>query len=182
MFKKILIILSFLFLNFTNASYANNLIFFIESAYKNNPKLKAERENLKATKENINISKSEFLPSVTITGSIDSSISTERTNQEGANLPDTNSDTSTKTLSVDQKIFQGFEGYNTLKKSKLEVQQANYKLKNIEQEIILQSAKAYYDLVYKTKSKEFNYANLDLLEISLIPKTTFARSFTLTGT
>ena len=163
MFKKLLII-SFLFLNFTDSSYANNLIFFLESAYKNNPKLKAERENLKATKENINISKSEFLPSVTITGSIDSSISSGRSNQEGTNLPDTNSDTETKTLSVDQKIFQGFEGYNTLKKSKLEVQQANYKLKNIEQEIILQSATAYYDLVYKTKSKEFNYANLDLLE------------------
>ena len=93
---KFFLLFAIFFFNFVNAFTANNLLFFIESAYKNNPKLKAERENLKATKENINISKSEFLPSVTITGSIDSSISTERTNQEGANLPDTNSDTSTK--------------------------------------------------------------------------------------
>ena len=150
---KVFLILIILLITYRPAFSATDLIFLIESAYKNNPKLKAERENLKATKENINISKREFIPSVTITGSIDSSISTERTNQEGANLPDTNSDTSTKTLSVDQKIFQGFEGYNTLKKSKLEVQQANYKLKNIEQEIILKSSVAYYDLFYKNKSR-----------------------------
>ena len=34
----------------------------------------------------------------------------------------------------------------------------------MEQEIILKSITSYYDLVYKTKSKEFNLANLGLLE------------------
>jgi len=161
---RIFLISLFLFLNFNTTILANDLIFFLESAYKNNPRLKAERENLKATKENINISRSEFLPSVTVTGTLDSLQSTDRTNQSGSSLTDLSNDTATQSVSVDQKIFQGFQGYNSLKKSKLEVEQANYKLKNIEQEIILKSITAYYDLVYKTKSREFNFANLALFE------------------
>ena len=161
---KIFLILIFLFINFSTASSATDLIFFLESAYKNNPKLKAERENFKAVKENINISKSEFLPNITVSGTLDSSQSINRTDQSGSSLSDTNNDTSTQSVSVDQKIFQGFEGYNSFQKSKLEVDQANYKLKDIEQTIILESANAYYDLIYKNKSKEFNFDNLDLLE------------------
>ena len=161
---RIFLILIFLFFNLKSISSASDLVFFIESAYKNNPKLKAERESLKATKENINISRSEFLPSVTVSGTLESAQSTERTDQSGSSLSDSSNDTSTQSVSVDQKIFQGFEGYNSLKKSKLEVEQANQKLKNIEQEIILKSVTAYYDLVYKTKNRDFNFANLTLLE------------------
>ena len=153
---RIFLISLFLSLNFNTFILANDLIFFLESAYKNNPKLKAERENLKATKENINISRSEFLPSITVSGTLDSTQSTDRIDQSGSALADLNNDTSTQSVSVDQKIFQGFEGYNSLKKSKLEVEQANYKLKNVEQEIILKSITAYYDLIYKTKSRDFN--------------------------
>tara|TARA_X000000368_G_C23040202_1_gene716513 strand:+ start:1232 stop:2527 length:1296 start_codon:yes stop_codon:yes gene_type:complete len=161
---KIFLIIIIFFLNINFAYSSPDLIFFIESAYKNNPKLKAERENLKATEENINISKSEFLPNITVSGTLDSSQSINRTDQSGSSLSDTNNDTSTQSVSVDQKIFQGFEGYNSFQKSKLEVDQANYKLKDIEQTIILESANAYYDLIYKNKSKEFNFDNLDLLE------------------
>ena len=162
--KKLIYITIFLTFNFSYVYSSTDLIFFLESAYKNNPKLKAERENLKAIKENINISRSEFLPSVTVSGTLDSTQSTDRTDQSGSSLADLSNDTATKSVSVDQKIFQGFEGYNSLKKSKLEVEQANYKLKNVEQEIILKSVTAYYDLVYKTKSRDFNLANLSLLE------------------
>ena len=151
-------------ISFVSNCLANDVIFFLESAYINNPKLKAERENLNAIKENVNISRSDFLPSVTVTGTIDSTESMERTDQSGSTLPDLSTNTSTKSVSVEQKIFQGFQGYNSLKKSKLEVEQANHKLKNIEQEIILKSVIAYYDYVYKYKSREFNYANLDLFE------------------
>ena len=161
---KFFLAVIFLAISFVSNCLANDVIFFLESAYINNPKLKAERENLNAIKENVNISRSDFLPSVTVTGTIDSTESMERTDQSGSTLPDLSTNTSTKSVSVEQKIFQGFQGYNSLKKSKLEVEQANHKLKNIEQEIILKSVIAYYDYVYKYKSREFNYANLDLFE------------------
>ena len=147
-----------------NNILAQELIFFLDSAYKNNPQLKAERENLKAKKENINISRSEFLPSISLSGSIESSQSTNRTDNTGAGLSDTNQDKETQTISVDQKIFQGFEGYNSLKKSQLECNRANFVLKNAEQETIYNAADSYFDLIYKTKNKKFNLANVDLFE------------------
>ena len=161
--KRFLIIIFFL-LNFNNTFSAENLIFYLESAYKNNPKLNAERENMKATKENINISRSEFLPSLSLSGSIDSKESSNRKDQSGTPLSDVSNKTETTSVSVEQKIFQGFEGYNSFKKSQLEVEHAKFKLKETEQIVIFDAAKAYFDLVYKTKSKKFNLSNIDLFE------------------
>ena len=83
---KLFSLIFFIFFYFNFAFASNGLIFFLESAYKNNPKIKAERELLKASKENINISRSEFLPSISISGKIDSTQSTKRTDQNGSNL------------------------------------------------------------------------------------------------
>ena len=161
--KNFIIILIFLLLS-TKSYSENNLYFYIESAFKNNPKLNSERENLKAIKQNINISRSEFLPNLTISGSQTSTETSNRINQSGSDLSDANLSTEQKKISVDQKIFQGFSGYNSLKKSQLEYQRATFQLRKIEQEIILDSIKAYYDLIFKTKNKKFNLQNMDLFE------------------
>jgi len=158
-------ILAFIIIIFnTNLLSAAEFLTYLESAYKNNPILNASRENYKAIKENINISRSEFLPSVSILGSQSNQKDSNKTNQAGVTLSDSSSDTETQSVSVDQKIFQGFHGYNLIKKSKLESEQAALKLKNTEQQILLQSATAYYDLVYKIKNTQFNLINVDLLE------------------
>jgi outer membrane protein len=148
----------------TNILSAAEFLTYLENAYKNNPVLNASRENYKAVKENINISRSEFLPSVSVSGSQSSNQNSNRTNQAGVILPDSSNTSETESVSIDQKIFQGFQGYNSIKKSKLESEQAALKLKNTEQLILLQSAIAYYDLVYKTKNTKFNSANVDLFE------------------
>ena len=110
---KILIIL--LYFNFANAEI--NLTYYLNEAFKNNIKLNAERKNYKSIKENINISRSEFLPSISLSGDQSSTQSTNKTNQSGTNLKDSSLDTETKKISVDQKVFQGFKGYNSFKKS-----------------------------------------------------------------
>ena len=160
---KFSIILIILIFNL-NALFAAEFLTYLENAYKNNPTLNAERENYKAIKENINISRSEFLPSLSVSETKSSQQTSNRTNQVGAVLPDTNNNTTTQSVSVDQKIFQGFQGYNSIKKSKLESEQAGLELKSVEQEILLKSAVAYYDLIYKIKNKQFNLANVDLFE------------------
>ena len=160
---KFLILLIFLLFNLNSLS-ASEFLTYLENAYKNNPTLNAERENYKAIKENINISRSEFLPSVSISETKSSQQTSNRTSQSGGVLSDTNNDTTTQSISIDQKIFQGFQGYNSVKKSKLEFDQAGLKLKNVEQQILLRSAVAYYDLIYKIKNRQFNVANVDLFE------------------
>ena len=160
--KSIIIFIIFI-LNF-NSVFASEFLTYLESAYKNNPTLNAERENYKAIKENVNISRSEFLPSVSISGSQNSQQNSNKTNQAGAPQSDNSNDTETQSVSVNQKIFQGFQGYNSIKKSKLESDQAAINLKNVEQQVLLKSAIAYYDLIYKIKNKQFNLANVDLFE------------------
>ncbi len=160
---KIIILFVAIIFN-SKLAFADDLMIFLESAYSNNPQLNAERKNLSATKQNVNISRSEFLPSISLSGSIDGKQSTSRTNREGAAMVDTQNDTETKKISIDQKLFQGLQGYNSLKKSELEVQKANLELKKTEQEILLSAASAYFDLIYKSKSKEFNSENIDLFE------------------
>ena len=156
------IILIFFFFNVAIAE--NHLQFFIDAALKNNLKLNAERKNQKSIKQNINISRSEFLPSISLSGDHSSSQSTNRTNQSGSSLSDSNLDKETKTISVDQKIFQGFKGYNSLKKSELESKQADFTLKQVEQQTILDSVSAYFDFIFKTKNEKFNLSNVNLFQ------------------
>ncbi len=162
MIKYLIILLSIF--KFSIVSAENDVLFFVESALQNNPKINAERENLKAIKENENISRSEFLPSITISGSQSSTESSNIIDQSGTRSGNTKRNTETKKISIDQKIFQGFQGYNNFKKSRLEFEKAKNELKQVEQDTILNSVSSYYDLVFKNKSKDFNLANVDLFE------------------
>ena len=152
------------FSTFSNLFAEQSLKYYVKTALEKNPKINAEKQNLNSIKENINISKSEFLPSLTLSGSQTSTQSSKIVNQSGTKLGNTKRNTETKKLSIEQKIFQGFKGYNDLKKSRLEVEKANLKFKEIEQEIILKSVSVYFDLIFKNKNRNFNLANLDLFE------------------
>jgi len=149
---------------FTGSFAENNLKFFVDAAIENNLELNAERKNNKSIKENINISRSKFLPSLSVSGNQTSTQSTNRTNQSGVRLSDSGSDSESTTVSIDQKIFQGFKGYNSLKKSELEFKKANYKLKQTEQQTILDTTSAYFDYIFKDKNKKFNLSNVNLFE------------------
>ena len=161
---KFLLNIILLLFFFNEAIAENRLQYFVDTALKNNLILNAERKNQKSIKENINISRSEFLPSISLSGDQSSSQSTNKTNSSGSNLPDSNLDTETTTVSIDQKIFQGFKGYNLLKKSELESRQADFKLKQTEQQTILDTISAYFDFIFKTKNEEFNLSNVNLFE------------------
>ena len=149
----------------SNYLYASdNLKFYVEKALKNNLQLNAERKNFESAKQNKNISRSEFLPSITLSGDQTSITSKNRTNQSGANLADSNLDSESKKISVEQKIFSGFKGLNTFKKSDLETQKANLSLKKVEQQTMLDVTSAYFDLIFKSKNEQFNSSNVYLFE------------------
>jgi len=161
--NKIIILVITLLIT-TNLQAQDNFKFYLEKALKNNIKLNAERKKLESAKQTKNISRSEFLPSITLSGDQKSSTSTNRTNKNGDTLADTNLDSESKTLSVEQKIFSGFKGLNTFKKSELEHKKAVFFLKKAEQQTILDSASAYFDLVFKFENEIFNFSNISLFE------------------
>ena len=59
--KKLILIFCLAIFYFENL-LAETLSEALNQAYKNNPELNAERENIKVSEENLKISRSEFLP------------------------------------------------------------------------------------------------------------------------
>ncbi len=161
--KKIfIIVLSITFFSELNAQ--EKLKFFIDKSIKNNLQLNAERKKFESVKQNKNISRSEFLPTISISSDKTSVTSTNMTDSSGTSLVDSNLDTENTTISLEQKIFSGFKGVNTFKKSELETQKAKLELKQVEQQTILDTAFAYFDLIYKFKNEKFNILNVNLFE------------------
>ena len=152
--KKIFFPIIFLF--YVNTSHADTLIDSLQSAYLNNPKLNAERASKRASKEEQREAISDFLPSVTISGYV-----SEQDNTKGSV---SNFKPSEQSIKIEQKIFQGFGGVANLKKKKYGYSLAEFKLKKIEQEILLLAAKAHADLLLSRKKVNINLKNVDLLE------------------
>ncbi len=161
--KNLFIIIFFVLISF-NLKANDNLKFYIEKALSNNLQLNAERKNFDSAKQSKNISRSEFLPTVTLSGDQISSTSTNRKNQSGSSLADTNLDSENKTFEIEQKIFSGFKGLNTFLKSELETKKANLKLNQVEQQTILDTASSYFDLIFKSENELFNISNVNLFE------------------
>ena len=161
--KKYFIVISIIF-SISNLQAQDNVRFYIEKALANNLQLNAEKKNFESAKQSKNISRSEFLPSIILSGDQTSSSSTNRTNQSGTSLADTSSDSDSKKITVEQKIFSGFKGLNTFKKSELETQKASLFLQKVEQQTILDATSAYFDLIFKSKNEKFNLSNVNLFE------------------
>jgi len=89
--KKILIIISLTVFGFSNA-IAVTLYDALNQTYQNNIQLNAERENIKASKEDINISKADYKPKLTLSGSKSIENTNKLTNQSGgdATISDVN--------------------------------------------------------------------------------------------
>jgi len=160
--KKFLILL--IFYLFANQVYAQDLFKTLSDAFKKNSKLNAQRASLNASEQEVNISRGDFLPSVTLSGDKATQKDTDRKNLSGESLLDTHSTPETRSVLVEQKIFDGFSNYNNLKKSKLELEYAKFELNKLEQEILLSAAEAYYSLGYYFKNFEFNQLNVELFE------------------
>ena len=151
------IVLTVIFALGFNESRANTLFDSLNSAYLNNPKLNAERANMRAAKEEKRESVSEFLPSITISGYV-----SEQDNTNPGD--DTNFRPSEQSIEIEQKVFQGFSGVSNLKKKMYGEDIAKFKLKKIEQETLLAAAKAHTNLLLNKKKVNINLMNIDLLE------------------
>ena len=161
---KKLIIIGFFSVIFLSPSYATTLIQALDKAYKDNPKLNAERENLIISKEEINEAKSDFFPSITISGYVSDENTTKLTNRSGADVKGTDVKPSQESILIEQKLFQGFGGIANLEKNTIGLELSKLKLKKVEQEILLEAIEAYTNLVVSKKKVEINISNVNLLE------------------
>lgn len=160
---KQLIIFLFFSIFFLNNSNATTLKQALNEAYKNNAKLNAERENLEISKEKINEVKSEFFPTITISGSLSDENTTRQTNRNGA-VSESNFEPTQQKILIEQSLYEGNGRFANLKKNNIGLELAKFNLKKIEQEILFESVEAYTDLVLSNKKVKINKENVNLFE------------------
>jgi len=158
----ILILLSVAFFN--KNVFAVTLSEALLQAYNENAELNAERENIKVSKEDVKISRSQFLPSVTLSGSKSQENTKKLTDKNGTNSIITDVDPKTQSIDIEQKIFQGFAGIASMKKSKIGLNLAEAKLLKTEQDILYKAVEAYSGLIFSDEKLKINQNNINLLE------------------
>ena len=161
--KKVFLVMIGMILISQN-TFATTLSEALLQAYINNPELNAERENIKVSKEDLNISRSEFLPTVTVSSSRSKENTEKLTNRSGANSSFTDVDPKTQSLIIEQKLFQGFSGIAEMQKSKIGLSLADAKLLKTEQEILYKAVEAYSGLAFALEKLKINERNVSLLE------------------
>jgi len=160
--KNFLIFVLFIF--FSGNVFSAPLSEALLQAYNENPVLNAERENIQVSLEEVKISKSQFLPSVTLSGSKSQENTEKQTDSSGVNSAFTDVNPKTQSIDIEQKLFQGFAGTASLEKSKIGLTLAQAKLLKTEQEILYQAIEAYTGLIFAEEKLKINQDNVNLLE------------------
>ena len=102
--NKIVILICLTLFSFNNAS-AVTLYDALNQTYQNNIQLNAERENLKASEEDINISKADYKPTLTLSGSKSVENTNKLTNQSGGDVSISDADPLTTSIKLEQTIL-----------------------------------------------------------------------------
>ena len=159
--KIILILFSVLFLN--QQVLAVTLFEALTEAYKNNTDLNAERENINISEEDLRISKGNYLPTVTISGSKSQEDTSKLTNRSGVEQSVNDVDPSTQSIKIEQTLID-FGRNADVQKNQIGIRLAVAKLLKKEQEVLLKAIEAYSGLILANKKLKINQSNLSLLE------------------
>ncbi len=160
--KKIFLILLSITL-FNQQAFAVTLSEALLEAFNNNTELNAERQNISVSQEDLKISKSGYLPSVTISGSKSKEDTDKLTNRSGANVSVKDVDPLTQTLTIEQTLLD-LEKNANIQKNKIGIDLAKAKVLKKEQEILLKAIEAYSGLILANQKFKINENNLGLLD------------------
>ena len=160
--KKItLIIISLLF--FIPKVLAVTLSDALTQAYKNNAELNAERENIKVSKEDLNISIGAYLPTLTLSGSKSKEDTNKLTNQSGGDATISDVDPQSTSITIQQTLID-FGRSADYQKNKIGINLASAKLLKKEQDILYKAIEAYTGVILANEKLQINKTNVNLLE------------------
>ena len=159
--KKILSVIIYIFLLTSNA-FAVTLYEALNDTFKNNTQLNAERENIKASEEDINISRADYMPSLSLTGSKSFENTNKLTNQSGGNASITDVDPLTTSIKLEQSLLDYGRDISH-QKNIVGLELARAKLSKKEQDIIYSAIETFTGLILAREKLEINRRNLNLL-------------------
>ena len=160
--KKVFLIIIVVIFGTSNV-FALTLKEALIQTYKNNTELNAERENIKVSQKDLTISKADYLPSASITGSKSKESTNKLTNQSGGDASITDVDPLTTSIKIEQTLID-FGRDAEYKKKKIGINLAEAKLLKKEQDILYKAIEAYSGLILANEKLTINQRNLSLLE------------------
>ena len=159
--KKIFIIVIASIFYFSN-SFAVTLLDALNQTYQNNIQLNAERENIKASEEDVNIAKADYKPSLTLSGSKSIENTNKLTNQSGGDATINDVDPFTTSIKLEQTLLD-YGRDLTLEKNITALDLAKAKLVKKEQDILHNAIYAFTNLIFARETLDINAKNLNLL-------------------
>ena len=156
---KIFLILIFSF----NPVLAETLSSALKRAYDTNPELNAERESISISEQELNISRSSYLPTITLEGSKSQEDTEKLTNRNGSDASFTDVEPKIRSITITQTLIDFGRGAEYAK-SKIGIDLAIAKLLKKEQEILYKAADAYTGIIAAKEKFAINRSNVNLLE------------------
>ena len=135
----------------------------LKRAFETNPELNAERESLNISEQELKVSISSYLPTITLEGTRSQEHTEKLTNQDGTNAAFTDVDPESRSIKITQTLIDFGRGAE-LAKSKIGIDLAKAKLLKKEQEILYKAADAYTGLISAKEKFAINNSNVNLLE------------------
>ena len=145
LYLKIFLILSFSFTSVSAETFESAL----KRAFDTNPELNAERESINISEQELKVSRSAYLPTITLEGSKSQEETDKLTNRDGSNASINNVDPETRSITVTQTLIDFGRGAELAKRK---------------QEILYKTADAYTGLIAAKEKLAINFSNVNLLE------------------
>jgi len=147
---------------FSANAFAITLYDALNETYQNNTQLNAERENIKVSEEDINISEADYKPSLTLSGSKSFENTHKLTNQSGGDASATDTDPLTSSIKLEQTLLD-YGRDITHEKNIIGLELAKAKLLKKEQDVLYSAIDAFTGLILARENLSINRRNLNLL-------------------
>ena len=159
--KKLIIIISFVFLNINNV-FAVTIYDALNQTYQNNIQLNAERENIKVSEEDLKISEADYKPSLTLSSSKSFENTNTLKNQNGGTATKNDVDPFTTSIKLEQTILD-YGRDLTFEKNIISLNLVKAQLVKKEQKILHDAIYAFTNLILAREKLSINSKNLNLL-------------------
>ena len=147
---------------FSAKAFAVTLYDALNETFRNNTELNAERENINASVEDINISKADYMPSVTLSGSKSYENTNTLKNQDGSGASISDTNPLTTSIKLEQTLIDKTRDVE-YSKNIVGLELAKAKLLKKEQDILYSAIDAFTLLILSREKLSINRRNLNLL-------------------
>ena len=135
----------------------------LKKAYEDNSELNAERESINISEQELKVSRSAYLPTITLSGTQSEESTEKLTKQSGGDARLDDVDPTEQSITITQTLID-FGRRAELEKSKIGLNLSKAKLLKKEQDILYKSIEAYTGLIAANEKFKINRSNVNLLD------------------